>query len=225
MPTTARPSVLLFDVNETLIDIGPVKERVAQMLNDPQAPELWFSMMLQYALVATVAGQYFSFPETGAAVLQMIGHNRDIAIGADEARATLAMMKTSPAHQDVAPALTRLKAAGFRLATVTNSPQEGVKAQLQSGGISHFFEREISVESVRKFKPHADVYAAAARAMQAAPADCMLVAAHGWDVAGAQWAGMRTAFIGRPGQQKFPLAPEPEMEAADLLALAELLGA
>lgn len=57
----------------------------------------------------------------------------------------------------------------------------------------------------------------------APPADCMLVAAHGWDVAGAKWAGMKAAFIARERQQKFPLAPEPDFDVSDLGALADAL--
>ncbi len=221
----APPKVLLFDVNETLLDIAPLKQKVAEVLQDPKAPELWFAMMLQYSLVATVSGQYFPFTETGAAVLRMLALNKGLSISADDAKQTLSIMKSLPAHKDVEPALRRLKAAGFRMATATNSSQEGVKAQLQHAGLSHFFERELSVESVGKFKPHVDVYTWAAREMKVPPADCMLVAAHGWDVAGAKWAGMATAFIAREGQQKFPLAPEPDLDATDLLALAESLGA
>lgn len=66
---------------------------------------------------------------------------------------------------------------------------------------------------------------AAAKLLGSELGDCMLVAAHGWDVAGAKWAGMQTAFIAREGQQKFPLAPAPELEVADLLALANKLDA
>lgn len=61
--------------------------------------------------------------------------------------------------------------------------------------------------------------------MQVAPNDSMLVAAHGWDVAGASWAGMQTAFIARPGQQIFPLALPPDIETLDLVGLADALDA
>ena len=220
-----KPKVLLFDVNETLLDIAPLKEKVAEVLLDPYAPELWFATMLQYSLAATVSGQYFAFPEVGAAVLRMLARNSDVTISQEDAKKTLSIMKSLPAHKDVEPGLRRLRAAGYRMATLTNSSQDGVKAQLQSAGLSGYFERELSVESVAKFKPHADVYAWAAREMKAQPSECMLVAAHGWDVAGAKWAGMATAFIARQHQQKFPLAPEPDADASDLLGLAEALGA
>ena len=49
---------------------------------------------------------------------------------------------------------------------------------------------------------------------------CLLVAAHGWDVAGAAWAGMKTAFVARPGQQTYPLGPEPDYRVSSLTDLA-----
>lgn len=51
----------------------------------------------------------------------------------------------------------------------------------------------------------------------------MLIAAHGWDVAGALWAGWRAAFISRPGQQIFPLAPKTEILESDLQKTADIL--
>lgn len=68
----AKPKVLLFDVNETLLDMGPLKTRGAEALLDPHAAELWFATLVQYLLVATVSGHYFAFPEIGAAVLRML---------------------------------------------------------------------------------------------------------------------------------------------------------
>lgn len=61
--------------------------------------------------------------------------------------------------------------------------------------------------------------------MKVEPFECMLVAAHGWDVAGAKWAGMQTAFIAREGQQKFPLAIPPDIDVSDLASLADALSA
>lgn len=219
----AKPQVLLFDVNETLLDIQPLKSKVAALLQDEKAADLWFATMLQYSLVTTVAGQYFAFPEIGASVLRMQARNADATLSQDDAKSILSVMMNLPPHPDVEPGLRRLKGAGFRMATLTNSSAQGVEAQMKNSGLDQFFERRLSVDSVRKFKPHADVYAWAAREMGVDPVDCMLVAAHGWDCAGAKWAGMKAAFIARERQQKFPLAPEPDLDVADLSALADEL--
>ncbi len=218
------PRVLLFDVNETLLDIGPLKEKVGDLLQDPDAGTLWFTTMLQYSLAMTVSGQYAALGEIGAATLQMLARNSDIVLSKDDAQAVLAGLRTLQAHPDVTPALQRLQGAGFRMATLTNSPAAGVQAQTRYAGIDGFFESQLSVESVGRFKPDRTVYEWAAREMGVAPSECMLVAAHGWDVAGAQWAGMRSAFVAREGQQKFPLAEAPEIDVPDLTALAGKFG-
>ncbi len=214
-----RPRVLLFDVNETLLDIGPLKQKVGDLLQDPDAGTLWFTTMLQYSLVMTVSGQYAAFPEIGAATLQMLARNADVALAPAEAASLLAGMRSLEPHGDVRPALESLQRAGFRMATLTNSPAAGVKAQMAHAGLETFFERQLSVETVGKFKPHREVYEWAAREMGVRPQECMLIAAHGWDVAGATWAGMQAAFVARESQQKFPLAQTPQLDVADLEAL------
>jgi 2-haloacid dehalogenase len=78
-------------------------------------------------------------------------------------------------------------------------------------------------QDIHTSKPHRHVYQWAARKMGLAPVDCMLVAAHGWDIAGALWAGWRAAFLSRPGAQLYPLAPAPEIVEADLSKAAERL--
>jgi 2-haloacid dehalogenase len=217
------PRVLLFDVNETLLDTAALKQKIGDILLDARAGSLWFTTMLHYSLVMTVAQRHAALPEIGAATLQMLARNADIELGPEDAKAALSVMRSLPAHPDVKPGLRRLKEAGFRLATLTNSSQAGVAAQIQHAGLSGFFERQLSVEPTGKFKPHQAVYEWAAREMRVEAGQCMLVAAHGWDIAGAKWAGLQAAFIAREGQQKFPLAPPPDLDASDLSALAAQL--
>lgn len=81
----------------------------------------------------------------------------------------------------------------------------------------------MSIEEVGMYKPHSRVYNWAARKMAVKPAESLLVAAHGWDVAGAQWAGWQTAFISRPGQQLFPLAGKPDIVGPALDQIADQL--
>ena len=218
----ARPNVILFDVNETLLDLTPVKAGVGTALGGrPELAPLWFTTLLQYSLVATVADHYLDFGEVGAACLRMVAKNHGIDLSEDAAKNAVAPMRSLPPHPDVIPALTELRAAGFRLVTLTNSSKASVADQIKNARLSDFFDTLLSVEDVGKYKPHADVYRWAAGRVEAELPDCLLVAAHGWDVAGAKWAGMKTAFVARPGQQKFPLGPASDITVP---SLAELPG-
>jgi 2-haloacid dehalogenase len=225
MPTIeqSRPAVLLFDVNETLVDLNPLREKINEILLEGDGANLWFATLLQYSLAMTVAGQYAPFHEIGAAVLRMLARNREVVLDEEGARKALAPMRSLPPHPDVRPALEELRQAGFRLAALTNSSVSTVQAQLAHAGLADCFERQLSVESVGKYKPHADVYRWAAGEMKVEPKQCMLVAAHGWDVAGAKWAGMQAAFVARVGQQIFPLAGMPDIIVNDFRALADKL--
>lgn len=220
-----RTKALIFDVNETLLDMAPIKQAIDDLLLEPGSSALWFSTLLHHSLVMSVADQYADFMDIGVAALQMMGRNRDLAIDDADARQVLSGMRSLAAHPDVVPALERLQRAGFRLATLTNSSQAAVKAQLDHAKLTRFFEQQLSVETPQRFKPHASVYRWAVGELDAQPVDCMLVAAHGWDVAGAKWAGLQTAFIARTHQQQFPLAKPPDIEVADFSALADALSA
>jgi len=226
MPSPAtHPKVLIFDVNETLLDMAPIKQAIDDLLQEPDSSALWFSTLLHHSLVMSVADRYADFMNIGVAALQMVGRNRDFAIDDVDARELLSGMRSLAPHPDVVPALERLQRAGYRLATLTNSSQAAVKAQLNYAGLSRFFEQQLSVEKPQRFKPHASVYRWAVGELDAQSAQCMLVAAHGWDVAGAKWAGLQAAFIARTHQQKFPLAERPDIDVADFSALADALGA
>jgi len=218
-----RPKVLFFDVNETLLDLTPLNDSIDSVLLEHNASTLWFTTMLQYALVMTVSDQYAPLQNIGASVLVMMAKDRDVNLSEDDAKSALLPLLSLPSHPDVRPALMKLRDAGFRMATLTNSSSAGSSSQLEYAGIAEFFEKQLSVESTRKFKPHRDVYRWASDEMAVRPEECMLIAAHPWDVAGAAWAGMRAAFIARVSNQTFPPAKPVECRSSDMDALATQL--
>ena len=59
--------------------------------------------------------------------------------------------------------------------------------------------------------------------MGIAPEDALMVAAHGWDIAGAKAAGMKAAFIKRKGKVIYPLAIEADYLVNDVVELANTL--
>lgn len=220
----SRPKCLFFDVNETLLNLDAMKASVAQALGGrPDLLPLWFTTMLQHSLVATVGDHYDDFGVIGAATLQMVARNQGIELTDEAAKQAISPIRSLPPHPDVKPALEQLKQAGFRMVTLTNSSQAGVDEQMKNAGLTDLFEDRLSVENVQMFKPHSHVYKWASRKMNVPPEDCMLIAAHGWDIAGALWAGWRGAFVSRPGAQLYPLAKQPEIIEPDMQQVAAQL--
>lgn len=220
-----RPAVLFFDVNETLLDLSPLQASIRAVLPGSDSPQLWFTTMLHYSLVMTVAGRQALLPEIGVAALRMLAEGRGIVLSRQDAQAAVRPITRLPPHPDVAPALARLRQAGVRLAALSNSSTSGLRAQLAYAGIAQYFDAQFSVQDVGLYKPHSAVYRRAARQMRVQAGEAMLVAAHGWDTAGAAWANLRTAFVRRPGKAPFPLAEPPELLVDDLKELAHRLGA
>lgn len=214
----------MFDVNETLLDMGPLKQAVNAALGSPAAFNQWFGLLLQHSLVATVTDQYFAFATIADAALDMTAHMLQAPplTHADKHALTTRLTQLPP-HPDVPAGLRQLRAAGHRLVAFTNSTAAALAEQLRYAGLTEYFEQQLSVGAVRRYKPHPDTYRYATAQTGVAPADALLVAAHGWDVAGALAAGLDAAFLARPGQTLYPLAPPPTHQAPTLTALAEQL--
>ena len=217
------PSILVFDVNETLLDIETLEPLFLRLFGDEQVLRMWFAQLVLYALAATLSGAYRPFGEIGAGVLRMIGETRGIEVSeADTAELrgrTLAM----PAHPDVLPGLERLREAGFRLVTLTNSAPDPDVNPIAREGIGALVERQFSVDPLRRFKPAPEVYRQVSEAMaQPAQAFCM-VAAHSWDTLGAQALGWAGALVKRPGNAALPGLPAPDLAAPDLERLADAM--
>lgn len=224
MPT---PKVIIFDVNETLLDLAPLKESVGKALDgrDDLLP-LWFSTMLHYSLVETLTGEYHSFGEIGTAALMMVAETKGIELTYDEAKeAIVTPLRSLPPHPDVVAGLTALSKAGYRIVSLTNSSDVGVETQFKSAGLTHLFQKRYSVDSVKKFKPHPDTYRFVLNDLGLQPEEVLMVAAHAWDLAGAKNVGLQTAFVKRPGKTLYPIAAKPDYFVSDLLQLVETLRA
>jgi len=223
MPSN-RPKALIFDLNETLLDLSGVRKSVGDVLQGgDEVVSLWFETMLHYSLVANASDNYRNFSDIGAAALMMLAENRNIEMDMDQAHAALAPIRRIPPHPDVPPALEYLNEKGYRLAVLTNSPREGMETQLSNAGIDMHFELQLSIDDIGIYKPDRHVYRWAGRQLGVALGDCLFVAAHGWDVAGAMAAEMEAAFLDRPGQSLYPLAPEPAFIEPNLEQLASKL--
>src|SRR5271154_7105311 len=172
----SAPSVLVFDVNETLIDIDSMAPLFEELFGDERVLREWFGQLVMYSMTATLAEYYVDFFTLGQGVLRMLADIYRVNITDHDLHRLRARMRAMPAHPDAVEALSALRDNGFRLATLTNSPhQPGAPTPLENAGLGGFFEQQLSVESCRAFKPSPSVYRYACQALGVAPADCMMV--------------------------------------------------
>jgi 2-haloacid dehalogenase len=213
----------VFDVNETLLDLAAMDPHFQRIFGDASVRVTWFNQMIQSALVATVTGVYHQFGAHAMAALEMTAEQAGVELADDDKEAVAAQMRQLPAHPEVADALRRLRDAGLRLASLTNSTEEVARAQLEHAGLIHAFELVLSADTVGRLKPAPEPYLMAAERLGVAVDQVRLVAAHTWDVAGAARAGCATAFVARPGKVLDPLVERPEIIGADLTEVAEAI--
>jgi len=213
--------VCVFDVNETLLDLGALDPHFERLFGDAGVRRAWFLQLLQSALVATVTGAYSDFGTIGGAALDMVAEREGVDLSEEERQRILGGMRELPPHPEVAGSLDRLRDAGLRLATLTNSTQQVAEAQMESSGLHGYFEQILSADAVKRLKPAPEPYRMAAESLGVEIGQVRLVAAHSWDVAGALRAGCAAAFVARQGMVLDPLVERPDVVGGDLAQVAD----
>ncbi|HEV8671598.1 MAG TPA: HAD family hydrolase, partial [Candidatus Limnocylindria bacterium] len=125
-----RERVLVFDVNETLLDLAALDPHFQRIFGDAAVRREWFSTMLQSALLLTVTGPYIDFGSHFRAALAITAERRGVTVSDADEKAILGEVRRLPAHPEVRKSLERLRDAGFRLAALTNSTAQVEEAQL-----------------------------------------------------------------------------------------------
>ena len=223
-PDRNQKPILVFDVNETLLDLDSVKPHFRRMFGDAAAMREWFNLVILYSEASSMSNIYVDFGKLGGAVLNMLAETKGVKITPDDLIKVKDAIAAMPPHNDVHEGLIKLQAAGFRMVTLTNNPRETCQQQLERGGIRKYFEQLFSIDDgVRRYKPAQESYSMVADAVKSTPAGLWLIACHTWDTMGAAAAGWSTALITRTGNAPISVGREPDFVGSDLIAVADAL--
>jgi 2-haloacid dehalogenase len=213
-----RPEVVAFDVNETLVDLAPVRATLVEAGQPESLLGTVFARTLLTGFAAATTGTWCRFRDAFDAAL---AQECDLDPH-DRAQVAEAFGELAP-YPDVEPALRQLAQAGVRVVTLTHGSPGVAEAALARGGVTPLVERSLSSEAIRAWKPSREVYLWAAGTCDVDPGRMALVAAHGWDVLGAQRAGLTGAWFPR-SERSYPAVYEPpHVSATDLGAAVDAL--
>lgn len=216
-----RPSLLVFDVNETLSDMSPMGARFEDVGAPAHLARTWFAGLLRdgFALTAVAASERFAVlgAEGLRATLAGLPLDRPLDEAVDHVMAGFGELG---AHPDVPDGLRALAELGIRLVTLSNGAASVAERLFDGARVRGHLERLLSVEDAGIWKPAPGAYAYALAECGVDPEDAMLVAVHPWDTDGARRAGLATAWVNRGGGRYPAYFTPPDLEVASLTELA-----
>jgi 2-haloacid dehalogenase len=215
--------LIVFDVNETLLDLQTMEPTFERIFGDKSAMRLWFSNLILYSAALTVAGCYVPFTDIGSAVMKMLADTQSIRIADADRKELTEKFSTMPPYPEVPAALRKLRDAGFRLFTLTDNLLEVQTRQLEHGGVVDLFERRFSADGVKHHKPSREAYGYVEKELGVKPTQLCLIACHTWDTLGAVAAGWQAALIRRVGNDLLGVGPQPQIVGDDLDGVADQL--
>lgn len=216
-----RPKVMVFDVYETLLDMSEVERKINALTDSKRGYSIWFELFMEYCFVNNSLDTFHDFISIAKVTLQMAGNILGKTIYDPEANDLLELLKHLPVHEEVQSGLSQLNDLGYTIVALTNAPEKTVCERMERTGLISYFEKVFSAETVKKYKPEKKVYEWAAEKLKVTTSDMLMITAHGWDIAGASNAGMKTAFVKRDKQLLYPLSPQPDIRCS---SLHELVG-
>jgi 2-haloacid dehalogenase len=222
MPTIELPGIAacVFDAYGTLFDVNSAARTARDALGTKWQPlaELWRSKQLQYTWLRGLAGHHADF-------WQVTGDALDFALSTLEIddlalRTRLMSLYLTPnAYPEVPATLRRLKAAGMKLAVLSNGTPAMLAAAAANAGVADLLDAILSVEEVQVYKPHPAVYGLACQRLQVVAERVCFVSSNGWDAYSAKAFGFRVLWCNRLAQaaERVPQTPD-----ACIATLAEL---
>lgn len=216
-----RPSLVVFDVNETLSDMSPLAVRFEEVGAPNLMAPTWFAELLRDGFALTVCGVAEPFARLAADSLRLKLESQDLDRDLDEAvEHVLSGFAGLALHPDVPEGLNALADLGVRLVTLSNGSAQVAETLLEHAGVRPLFERLLSVEEAGIWKPASGAYDYALAECGVDAEDAMLVAVHPWDINGAARAGLGTAWVNRAEGRYPAYFTAPDLSVTSLPELA-----
>lgn len=218
-----RPRAVAFDVIETLFALDPVRARLEEAGLGSEAMQIWYAHILRDGMALTLAGDYKPFPQVASAALEGLMAERALPASEESVKKIVSAFGQLPAHADVRPALELLRSAAVKAIALTNGTADNTWKLIHEAGLDPLFNRVVSIDQVRRWKPARSVYLEGVTAAGVEVPEMAMVAAHAWDIRGAAAAGLTTGWLPRQEKRAARSMGQPDVKGGTLLEVTEKL--
>jgi 2-haloacid dehalogenase len=185
---------------------------------------LWRTRQFEYTWLRTVAGRYADFWQVTEEALIFAARALKLDLDATAQARLMNAHLNLKVWPDVPEALASLRAAGLRLAFLSNFSRRMLEAGVKNNRLDGVFEDLLTTDDVKQFKPAPRAYQMGVDAFRLKPQEILFAAFAGWDATGAKWFGYTTAWINRLNSPAEELSPPPDMMSSDLSGVLAFTG-
>jgi 2-haloacid dehalogenase len=208
-----------------IIDPRPVFAKAEEIFpgKGSELSNAWNRRQFEYTWLRTMGGHYTDFWQVTQESLEFAAKTLKIDLSAgqrDQLMQTYLRLNVWP---DVVPALQTLRAAGIRMAFLSNLTNTMLDAVVKHSGLDGFFEDHLSTDKVRAFKPDPRAYQMGVDAFGLRKEEIAFAAFGGWDAAGAKWFGYPTFWVNRMNVPVEELGVTPDGIGSSLVDLVKFV--
>jgi 2-haloacid dehalogenase len=187
--------------------------------NGSELSNVWRTRQFEYTWLRTVAARYADFWQVTEDALTFSARTLKLDLDQQKrARLMNAYLNLRP-WPDAPQALESLRAAGLRLAFLSNFSRSMLEAGIKNSGLDGMFEHLLSTDAVKQFKPAPHAYQMAVDAFGLEREAILFAAFAGWDAAGAKWFGFPTVWVNRLNSPAEEVSMMPDLTCKDLSGL------
>ena len=194
-------SAYVFDAYGTLFDVHAAVRRHAGEIG-PEGQllsEIWRAKQLEYSWVRTLMGSYRDFWQLTEEALDYAFRKVPAVDPALRGKLLDAYWRLD-CFPEVPAVLAALKAAGMRVAILSNGSPAMLQTAVRSAALDTIVDEIFSVDEIGRYKTAPEVYEMVTTAWRLYPQAVSFQSSNRWDVAGAHGFGFRTVWINRAGQ-------------------------
>ncbi len=182
-----------------IIDARPVFAKAEEIFpgNGMALGNAWRTRQFEYSWLRTLGGKYTNFWQVTEESLVFSAKLLRLELSSAQRDQLMQTYLTLKAWPDAAPALKELKAAGIRMAFLSNLTEEMLDAVVKNSNLQGIFEAHLSTDRVKAFKPDPRAYQMGVDAFKLKKEEIVFAAFGGWDAAGAKWFGYPTFWVNR----------------------------
>ena len=188
---------IIFDAYGTLFNVNSAAEKCKNKIGDKWEPfaNYWRTIQLEYTWLRSLMNRHQDFWKVTEDSLDK--SMKVFQINMSIKNELLDLYKVLSTFPEVKETLKKLKEKKYKLAILSNGTPSLLKELVSGNNLENIFDDVMSVEEVKKYKPHPDVYNLPIKKYQIEKNQFVYLSANTWDVSAAGNFGFNSVWVNR----------------------------